>query len=159
MAIKEDCTFLKSPALHKLHHQVVTLSYHDTRWGSLTPLQRRSRLVHPKMNIIWQLKFELTTISCYRELSTPLRLLRQNCVSEGLTCYIVFFSKYIFGPVFLFFLYILCNDYLTECCTKRISTEKNNNFIIICKIKNELGCRLVDWLVVFFYGVLPLRIM
>ena len=45
MAIKGNSTFPKAAALLKPHHQIVQCHILDTRWGSLTPLQRSSRCI------------------------------------------------------------------------------------------------------------------
>ena len=50
MAINVYSAFPKAPVLLKPHHQIVLCHNQDTRWGSLTPLQRYSRSIlepHP----------------------------------------------------------------------------------------------------------------
>ena len=44
IVVKEYSAFLKAPALLEPHHQIVKCHIKDSRLGSLTPVQRSSRL-------------------------------------------------------------------------------------------------------------------
>ena len=49
IAMKGYSAFPKAPALLKPHHQIVECYIQDSRWGSLTPLQRCSqRILQPQ---------------------------------------------------------------------------------------------------------------
>ena len=51
MLRKEYSAFFKTPGLLEPNHQIVESHIKDTRWGSLTPLQRCSRcILQPELN-------------------------------------------------------------------------------------------------------------
>ena len=51
MAMKGYSAFPEAPALLELHHQIFLWLIQDTRWRSLTPMQRCSRcILHPQPN-------------------------------------------------------------------------------------------------------------